>query len=76
MICFVLFFFVVVLFVVVFFLFVQVEMVVFVGGCFWCVELDFEKLFGVCDVVLGYVGGDMQNLIYKNYECGGYWEVV
>lgn len=27
------------------------------GGCFWCVEADFEKVPGVTDVVSGYAGG-------------------
>lgn len=29
----------------------------FSGGCFWCVESDFEKLPGVTRVVSGYTGG-------------------
>ena len=27
------------------------------GGCFWCMEADFEKLAGVTDVVSGFTGG-------------------
>ena len=27
------------------------------GGCFWCMESDFEKLDGVTDVVSGFTGG-------------------
>lgn len=38
---------------------------ILVGGCFWCMELDMEKFFGVVDVILGYAGGDVDNLIYK-----------
>ena len=37
------------------------------GGCFWCVESDFEKLPGVIEVVSGYSGGDMQNPTYRNH---------
>ena len=29
----------------------------FAGGCFWCVESDFEKLNGVIAAVSGYAGG-------------------
>ncbi len=46
------------------------------GGCFWCVESDFEKLDGVLDVVSGYSGGTMANPDYKNYAQGGHREVV
>ncbi|MCB2113487.1 MAG: peptide-methionine (S)-S-oxide reductase MsrA [Parvularculaceae bacterium] len=41
---------------------------VFAGGCFWCVESDFEKLEGVSEVISGYSGGLMQNPTYKNHE--------
>lgn len=47
---------------------------VFAGGCFWCVESDFEKLAGVTDVVSGYTGGLKQNPTYDNHE--GHLETV
>ncbi len=37
---------------------IQTKTAVFAGGCFWCVESDFEKLPGVLDAVAGYTGGD------------------
>ena len=40
---------------------------IFAGGCFWCVESDFEKLPGVYEVVSGYTGGDMQNPTYRKH---------
>ena len=40
---------------------------VFAGGCFWCVEADFEKLDGVGDVVSGYTGGTTPNPTYRNH---------
>ncbi|MCW8963678.1 MAG: peptide-methionine (S)-S-oxide reductase, partial [Gammaproteobacteria bacterium] len=30
---------------------------VLAGGCFWCMESDFEKLEGVTDVISGFTGG-------------------
>ncbi len=48
----------------------------FAGGCFWCVEADFEKLRGVGDVVSGYAGGTTANPTYENYAAGGHREVV
>lgn len=47
---------------------------VFAGGCFWCMESDFEKLDGVGDVVSGYAGGAMENPTYRNHD--GHLEVV
>ena len=47
------------------------ETAVFAGGCFWCIEKDFEKLDGVGDVVSGYVGGTVENPTYKQVTAGG-----
>ncbi len=33
----------------------------FAGGCFWCVEADFEKLPGVAEAVSGYSGGEVED---------------
>lgn len=44
---------------------------VFAGGCFWCVESDFEKLDGVIDAVSGYTGGHVKNPAYKQVSGGG-----
>ncbi|SEL70530.1 peptide-methionine (S)-S-oxide reductase [Roseivivax marinus] len=41
------------------------------GGCFWCVEADFEKVEGVGDVVSGYTGGTVENPSYKQVTAGG-----
>ena len=41
------------------------------GGCFWCVEADFEKVKGVKEVVSGYTGGSVQNPTYKQVTRGG-----
>ena len=39
----------------------------FAGGCFWCVEKDFEKVDGVGDVISGYSGGDIPNPTYEDH---------
>ncbi|WP_424985776.1 peptide-methionine (S)-S-oxide reductase MsrA [Microbulbifer sp. S227A] len=41
------------------------------GGCFWCVEADFEKVDGVLDAVSGYAGGTTVNPTYKQVTKGG-----
>lgn len=48
----------------------------FAGGCFWCVEADFEKMYGVGDTISGYAGGTTKNPTYQNYAEGGHREVV
>jgi peptide-methionine (S)-S-oxide reductase len=48
---------------------------VLAGGCFWCMESDFEKLEGVTDVVSGFTGGTLKNPTYNgNHE--GHYEAV
>jgi len=46
------------------------------GGCFWCVEYDFEKVPGVIKVVSGYAGGKGENPTYETYAQMGYIEAV
>lgn len=50
----------------------------FAGGCFWCLEADFDKLAGVVETISGYTGGDVQNPTYKQvtYEDTGHYEAV
>ena len=43
----------------------KVESAVFAGGCFWCVEANFEKVDGVIEVLSGYTGGHKENPTYK-----------
>lgn len=45
---------------------------VFAGGCFWCMESDFEKLDGVTDVVSGFTGGTLKNPTYNGNHAGHY----
>lgn len=41
------------------------------GGCFWCVEADFEKVDGVAEVISGYTGGTKENPTYEEVSSGG-----
>lgn len=47
------------------------EKAVVAGGCFWCVEADFESVKGVKSVISGYTGGKVQNPSYKQVSAGG-----
>ena len=44
---------------------------IFAGGCFWCVEADFEKLPGVLAAESGYTGGKTPNPTYDDVSAGG-----
>jgi len=52
------------------------QIATFAGGCFWCVESDFEKVPGVIKVVSGYTGGFEDNPTYQSYTRGGHVEAV
>ncbi len=51
---------------------VAAEKTVLAGGCFWCMEADFEKLAGVIDVVSGFTGGTVENPTYGGNHAGHY----
>jgi peptide methionine sulfoxide reductase msrA/msrB len=48
----------------------------FAGGCFWCLEADFEKTPGVLGAVSGYAGGEGKNPTYEDYAAGGHIEAL
>jgi peptide-methionine (S)-S-oxide reductase len=41
----------------------------FAGGCFWCVEADFDKLPGVISTTSGYTGGSLANPSYEQVSA-------
>ena len=51
---------------------------IFGGGCFWCVEADFDKVPGVLKTVSGFDGGHIHNPSYQKVSAGttNYVEVV
>lgn len=56
----------------------RVATAVFAGGCFWCVEADFDKVEGVVETVSGYTGGTTEKPTYKQVTYGntGHYEAV
>src|SRR5262245_23020179 len=44
---------------------------IFAGGCFWCVEADFDKVPGVISTTSGYINGTVKNPTYKQVSAGG-----
>ncbi len=56
----------------------RVATAVFAGGCFWCVEADFDKVDGVVETVSGYTGGTVDKPTYKQVTYGntGHYEAV
>ena len=51
------------------------EKAYFAGGCFWCMESDFEGLPGIEDVVSGFTGGTLKNPTY-NGDHRGHYEAI
>jgi peptide-methionine (S)-S-oxide reductase len=54
------------------------ERAIFAGGCFWCVEHEFDDVAGVKSAVSGYLGGSVENPSYKQVSGGdtGHTEAV
>ena len=54
------------------------EVATLAGGCFWCIEVIYDELIGVTDVVSGYMGGKTANPTYCEVCSGstGHAEVI
>ena len=49
----------------------ETQSAVFAGGCFWCVEADYDKVEGVLETISGFAGGDVANPSYEQVTAGG-----
>ena len=49
----------------------KLETAVFAGGCFWCVESDFDHVPGVAKTISGYTGGSLKDPTYRQVTAGG-----
>ena len=54
------------------------ESIIVAGGCFWCVESDFDSVNGVKVTTSGYTGGTLKNPTYGAVTAGnsGHYEAV
>jgi peptide-methionine (S)-S-oxide reductase len=57
---------------------VTTETAIFASGCFWCTEVDFDKVDGVVTTTSGYIGGKTANPTYQQVTSGttGHTEAV
>lgn len=46
------------------------QVAIFSGGCFWCVESDFDRVPGVLSTISGYTGGHVANPTYEQVSSG------
>ena len=54
------------------------EKATFAGGCFWCLQSEFNSQAGVESTSVGYTGGHMNNPGYKDVVSGktGHYEAI
>ncbi len=46
------------------------ETATFAGGCFWCMQSDFDHVDGVIKTTVGYTGGHVENPTYEQVSSG------
>lgn len=54
------------------------KLATFAGGCFWCMQGEFEHIDGVTKVIAGYTGGTTKNPTYEQVSQGdtGHLEAI
>jgi peptide-methionine (S)-S-oxide reductase len=54
------------------------ESAIFAGGCFWCLQCDFDQVTGILETKVGYTGGEEVNPSYEEVSSGmtGHVEAV
>jgi peptide-methionine (S)-S-oxide reductase len=56
--------------------FAETKTAIFAGGCFWCVESDFDGVPGVLSTTSGYIGGSSENPTYYDHTAANHREAV
>ena len=56
--------------------FAETKVAIFAGGCFWCVESDFDSVPGVLSTISGYTGGTTENPTYYDHTAANHREAV
>ena len=56
----------------------ETKIATFAGGCFWCIEADFDRVPGVLKTISGYTGGDKESATYLQVARGntGHYEAL
>ena len=48
----------------------QPALATFAGGCFWCMQSEFDTLDGILSTTVGYTGGTQPNPTYEQVSAG------
>ena len=54
------------------------EVAIVAAGCFWCIEKDIDKVNGVLETTVGYIGGSKETATYEQTSSGktGHYEAL
>lgn len=54
----------------------NLQSAIFAGGCFWCVEADFNRRPEIKDIESGYIGGETEDPSYETAAQEGHREAI